>query len=103
MKNQNKTFMVKTMGPFRDSRAPSWLPGPEPMFPLSPPLIGPASINKTDRHDITEILLKVTLNTIKSTNLSLTVVGLRHTIFFFLSRALDSVSFLWNIYIEYLK
>ena len=26
------------------------------------------STNKTDRHDITEILLKVVLNTIKSTN-----------------------------------
>ena len=27
-----------------------------------------SSTNKTDRHDITEILLKVTLNTIKPTN-----------------------------------
>ena len=27
-----------------------------------------SSINKTDRHDITEILLKVALNTIKQTN-----------------------------------
>jgi hypothetical protein len=26
------------------------------------------NINKTDRHDITEILLKVALNTIKQTN-----------------------------------
>ena len=98
MKNQYKTFMVKTMGPFRDSRAPSWLPGPGPMFPLSPPLIGPASINKTDRHDITEILLKVTLNTIKSTNLSLTVVGLRHTIFFFISSSRLSIFFVEYIY-----
>jgi hypothetical protein len=29
-----------------------------------------SSINKTDRHDITEILLKVVLNTIKPTNLN---------------------------------
>jgi hypothetical protein len=29
-----------------------------------------SSINKSDRHDITEILLKVTLNTIKQTNVN---------------------------------
>jgi hypothetical protein len=28
-----------------------------------------SSTNKTDRHDITEILLKVALNTIKQTNI----------------------------------
>ena len=41
MKNQNKTFMVKTMGPSRDSRAPSWLPGPRNDVPAEPPLIYP--------------------------------------------------------------
>ena len=34
-------------------------------FSLGPPV---SSINKTDCHDITEILLKVALNTIKQTN-----------------------------------
>jgi hypothetical protein len=34
-------------------------------FSLGPPV---SSTNKTDRHDITEILLKVALNTIKQTN-----------------------------------
>jgi len=34
-------------------------------FSPGPPV---SSINKTDRHDITEILLKVVLNTIKQTN-----------------------------------
>jgi hypothetical protein len=41
-------------------------------FSPGPPL---SSTNKTDHHDITEILLKVVLNTIKQTN---------KTIFFFL-------------------
>jgi hypothetical protein len=36
-------------------------------FSLGPPVY---STNKTDRHDITEILLKVALNTIKQTNKS---------------------------------
>jgi hypothetical protein len=34
-------------------------------FSPGPPV---CSTNKTDRHDVTEILLKVTLNTIKPTN-----------------------------------
>jgi hypothetical protein len=34
-------------------------------FPPGPPV---SSTNKADRHDITEILLKVALNTIKQTN-----------------------------------
>jgi hypothetical protein len=34
-------------------------------FSPGPPV---SSTNKTDRHDITEILLKVALNTIKQTN-----------------------------------
>ena len=34
-------------------------------FSLGPPV---SSTNKTDRNDITEILLKVALNTIKQTN-----------------------------------
>jgi len=34
-------------------------------FSLGPPV---SSTNKTDHHDITEILLKVALNTIKQTN-----------------------------------
>ena len=36
-------------------------------FSLGAPV---SSTNKTDRHDITDILLKVALNTIKETNLS---------------------------------
>jgi hypothetical protein len=32
------------------------------------PVLPVSSTNKTDRHDITEILLKVALNTIKQTN-----------------------------------
>jgi hypothetical protein len=40
-------------------------------FSSSPPVF---SANKTDRHDITEILLKVTLNTIKQTNKHFTQV-----------------------------
>jgi len=35
---------------------------------LCPPGSPVSSTNKTERHDITEILLKVTLNTIKQTN-----------------------------------
>ena len=35
------------------------------LFSLDPPV---SSANKTDHHDITEILLKVDLNTIKQTN-----------------------------------
>jgi NADH:ubiquinone oxidoreductase subunit D len=35
---------------------------------LSDPIGWVSFINKTDRHDITEILLKVSLNTIKPTN-----------------------------------
>jgi hypothetical protein len=41
-----------------------WLPTGRWFFP-GPPV---SSINKTDRHDLTEILLKVALNTIKQTN-----------------------------------
>jgi hypothetical protein len=33
--------------------------------------LGVSSTNKTDRHDITEILLKAALNTTKQTNTSL--------------------------------
>ena len=33
------TFMVKTMGPFRDLKAPSWPRGSRPMYQLNPPLI----------------------------------------------------------------
>ena len=34
--------MVKAMGPFRDSRAPSWLSGPRTdVYRLNPPRIGP--------------------------------------------------------------
>jgi hypothetical protein len=35
-------------------------------FSPGPPV---SSINKTDRHDVAEILLKVALNTIKQTNI----------------------------------
>jgi hypothetical protein len=35
---------------------------------INPPGPQVSSTNKTDRHDITEILLKVALNTIKQTN-----------------------------------
>jgi hypothetical protein len=34
-----------------------------------------SSTNKTDSHDITEILLKVVLNTVKPTNQTLFIVG----------------------------
>jgi hypothetical protein len=36
--------------------------------PVVFPGLSVSSTNKTDRHDITEILLKVALNTIKQTN-----------------------------------
>jgi hypothetical protein len=36
------------------------------MFSPGPPV---SSTNKTDRHEITELLLKVALNTIKQTNM----------------------------------
>jgi hypothetical protein len=39
-----------------------------------------SSTNKTDRHDITEILLKVALNTIKQTNKSNNIIQLLHTL-----------------------
>ena len=39
-KNQNKTSMAKAMGLFRDSHAFRDSPGPRPMYPLSPLLIG---------------------------------------------------------------
>jgi hypothetical protein len=42
-----------------------------PWFSPDPPV---SSTNKTDHHDITEILLKVALNTIKQTNM-LTDIG----------------------------
>ena len=35
--------MTKAMGPFRDSHALLGSPGPEPMYRLKPPLIGPVS------------------------------------------------------------
>ena len=35
-KNQNKTSMVKAMGPFRDSQAPSWLFGSRTDVPTEP-------------------------------------------------------------------
>ena len=37
-----------------------------------------SSTNKTDHHDIAEILLKVALNTIKQTNIYLDIFGPRH-------------------------
>jgi hypothetical protein len=46
---------------------------------LRPPV---SSTNKTDRHDITEILLKVVLNTIKQTNKQTNVL-LRYLIYLF--------------------
>jgi hypothetical protein len=39
-----------------------------------------SSTNKTDRHDITEILLKVALNTIKQTNKPNNIIQLLHTL-----------------------
>ena len=45
-------------------KACQWLVTGQWFFP-GPPV---SSINKTDRHDITELLLKVALNTIKQTN-----------------------------------
>ena len=43
-KNQNKTSMVKAMGPFRDSRASSWLPGPRTDVPTEPPSHRPCRV-----------------------------------------------------------
>ena len=40
--SQNKMFMVKTMGPLRDSRAPSWLPVPRTDVPAEPPTYRPS-------------------------------------------------------------
>ena len=40
-KNQNKMSMTKVMEPFRDSQAPSWLPGPGTDVLTEPPLIVP--------------------------------------------------------------
>jgi hypothetical protein len=37
IKNLNKTSMVKDIGPFRDSQAPSWLSGPQTDVPTEPP------------------------------------------------------------------
>ena len=39
-KNQNKTSVAKSMGPFRDSQAPFWLTGPRSDVATEPPLIG---------------------------------------------------------------
>ena len=40
--NQNKTSMVKVMmGPFRDSRTPSWISWLQTVVPNKPPLIEP--------------------------------------------------------------
>jgi hypothetical protein len=48
-----------------------------------------SSTNKTDRHDITEILLKVALNTIKQTEME-------KCIFWFKALLMISVSCLWR-------
>jgi hypothetical protein len=46
-------------------------------FSPGPPV---SSTNKTDRYDITEILLKVVLNTIKQTNYSITILCTWHIV-----------------------
>ena len=48
--NQNKTFMVKPMGPFRDSRAPSWLSEPRIDVPIEPSVIGPVPTTSSTSH-----------------------------------------------------
>jgi hypothetical protein len=47
-------------------------------FSPGPPV---SSINKTDRHDISEILLKMALNTIKQTNKQQTISDMMHNYF----------------------
>ena len=49
-KNQNKTSMVKPMGPFRDSRAPSRFSGPRTNVPIEPHLIGPVTPTSSTSH-----------------------------------------------------
>ena len=39
--------MAKYMGAFRDSQAPSWLSGPQMMYRLNTPLIGPDSKDRS--------------------------------------------------------
>jgi hypothetical protein len=38
-KNQNKTSVAKSMGPFRDSQAPFWLSVPRTDVATEPPLV----------------------------------------------------------------
>ena len=63
-------------------------------FSPGPPV---SSTNKTDRHDITEILLKVALNTIKQTNNYWTDTCIRHMSCFICSifEVIDDCSCFW--------
>ena len=61
-----------------------------------------SSTNKTDRHDITEILLKVELNTIKPTNQSRFWFSIQSVSFFFLSLSFDHSVFPSSIYVLWL-
>jgi hypothetical protein len=44
-KNQNKTFMTKALGSFRDSPAPSWVSGSQTDVPAEPPLSYALAVN----------------------------------------------------------
>ena len=51
--NQNKTSMVKAMGPFRDSQTPSWIWWPRTDVLAELPLIGSGNTTNTEIHDQT--------------------------------------------------
>ena len=66
--DQQPHYLSTQTVPTRDlSKYQSWLAEGRWFAPGTPV----SSINKTDRHDITEILLKVALNTTKQTNIKL--------------------------------
>ena len=62
-------------------------------FSLDPPV---SSTNKTDRHDITEILLKVALSTIKQTNKHNHATG---TFLYFFDLSAPVLAFLEALYL----
>jgi hypothetical protein len=69
-------------------------------FSPGPPV---SSTNKTDRHDITEILFKVVLNTIKQTNKTSQLIyfHLRHIIYRNLSNILPWMYFRYTVWSMY--
>ena len=62
-KTQKKTSMVKPMGPFRDSRAPSWLSGSRSdVYRPNPPLIGPVLENQDENMKLHYCLCTATID-----------------------------------------